>query len=162
MDMTHKLNSAARKKALKDYFTQWNGLLFAYDEAFVASDARLAAAIWRTMFDAKPDVEPWRLARIVAYVRKETARVGCVGDRVMANGYVGFGERSDPQEVMGLSPSMDKPFNEGELRYMRGAVERWRKYVHEDREALKRYKEEVENKEEEKNAWSLRSLLGFR
>ena len=48
MHVDHNITSSAlRQRYLKDIFTQFRGLLLAYDEGLVKGDAILASALWR-------------------------------------------------------------------------------------------------------------------
>jgi cytochrome b pre-mRNA-processing protein 3 len=100
MDLVQKLDGSSRKKYLKDYFEIWRGTILAYDEGLVKGDAVLAAAVWRMVFDAKEDVDPVKIAVVTAYIRREVARVGALGDKVLATGYVGFGEPVSETDVL--------------------------------------------------------------
>jgi len=113
MDLTHKLSATQRKKSLEDYSNIWGGTVAAYDEGLVKGDAVLATAIWRQLFSADPDADPVKIALVTAYVRKELARVGRLEDRVMARGYVGFGEPVSETDILMQSPLMRMPFRNG-------------------------------------------------
>ncbi|KAF2196873.1 hypothetical protein GQ43DRAFT_475939 [Delitschia confertaspora ATCC 74209] len=89
----HKITSASlRQKWLKDLFEQWRGTLLAYDEGLVKGDAMLAAAIWRNLFGADPNVDFKRLAEIVSYMRREIRRLDLASDDDVAVGQWTFGQ----------------------------------------------------------------------
>jgi cytochrome b pre-mRNA-processing protein 3 len=111
MDLVQKLTGSQRSKYLKDYFEIWRGTILAYDEGLVKGDAVLAAAVWRMLFDAKEDVDPVKIALVTAYLRKEVARVGLLGDKVLASGWVGFGEPVGEADILMQSPLMKLPFD---------------------------------------------------
>ncbi|KAK3322508.1 ubiquinol-cytochrome C chaperone-domain-containing protein [Apodospora peruviana] len=70
MDMTHDLSSRTlRQRYLRDLFTQWRGVVMAYDEGLVKGDAVMAAAVWRNVFKAREDVDVRALAAIVSWMR---------------------------------------------------------------------------------------------
>ena len=69
--------SGIRQRYLKDLYTQWRGVLAAYDEGLASGDAVLAGAVWRNVFkgseDMAGDVE--KVAGVVGYLRREIERV---------------------------------------------------------------------------------------
>jgi cytochrome b pre-mRNA-processing protein 3 len=111
MDLVQKLTGTQRSKYLKDYYEIWRGTILAYDEGLVKGDAVLAAAVWRMLFDAKEDVDPVKIALVTAYLRKEVGRVGLLGDKVLASGWVGFGEPVSEDDILMQSPLMQLPFD---------------------------------------------------
>lgn len=92
MDLVHKMDGQDRKKNLDDFSQIWRGSILAYDEGLIKGDAVLATAIWRQLFDGDVNADPVKIALVTAYVRRELARIGWLEDRVIARGYVGFGE----------------------------------------------------------------------
>jgi cytochrome b pre-mRNA-processing protein 3 len=110
MDFVHKMDATQRKKYLDQYFQIWTGMILAYDEGLIKGDAVLAAAVWRMLFDADPEVEPIKIALVVAYMRREVARIGQLDDNIIARGYVGFGEPVSEMDILKQSPSMRAPF----------------------------------------------------
>ncbi|KAF2138230.1 uncharacterized protein K452DRAFT_256336 [Aplosporella prunicola CBS 121167] len=105
---------AVRNKYLKDLFVQWRGVTAAYDEGLVRGDAVLAAALWRNLWKGE-ELRPRELAMLVAYVRREVARLGRLSDAEIAAGDVGFGDlRSERRVVDEKSTMMDKPFGADE------------------------------------------------
>ena len=110
MDFVHKMDATQRKKYLDQYFQIWTGTILAYDEGLIKGDAVLAAAVWRMLFDADPEVEPIKIALVVAYMRREVARIGQLDDNIIARGYVGFGEPVSEMDILKQSPSMRAPF----------------------------------------------------
>ncbi|KAK7754226.1 Serine carboxypeptidase 3 [Diatrype stigma] len=70
MELSHGLSSRGlRHRYLKDLFVQWRGVLVAYDEGVVRGDPALAAAVWRNVFKARPDVDARAVAAIVSWMR---------------------------------------------------------------------------------------------
>jgi cytochrome b pre-mRNA-processing protein 3 len=100
MDFEHKMDGQTRKKYLDQYFQVWTGTILAYDEGLVKGDAVLATAVWRLLFDANQDVDPLKIALIVAYIRREVARLGELDDNIIARGYVGFGEPVSEKDIL--------------------------------------------------------------
>jgi cytochrome b pre-mRNA-processing protein 3 len=108
MDTLHSIASRSiRSKYLKDLFLQWRGVLVSYDEGLVRGDAVLASAVWRNIFGGREDVDPVRLAMVVAFLRREVSRVGGEGE-AMAWGRFG-GLKSEEPVVLMKSHFMDKP-----------------------------------------------------
>ncbi|KAL8656450.1 MAG: hypothetical protein Q9210_000243 [Variospora velana] len=81
-----------RNKYLKDLFTQWRGILAAYDEGLVKGDAVLATAVWRNVFDAREDVDLQGLGDVVCYMRGVMKGLEAVGDEEVGKGDVEFGD----------------------------------------------------------------------
>ena len=76
MDIVHHISSRGlRQRYLQDLFMVWRGVMVAYDEGLMRGDAVLAAAVWRNMFKAQPDVDARHLAAIVSYIRRSIARL---------------------------------------------------------------------------------------
>ncbi|KAI0527802.1 hypothetical protein F5B22DRAFT_582404 [Xylaria bambusicola] len=70
MDLSHGISSRAlRGRYLKDLFTQWRGIVAAYDEGVAKGDAVLASAVWRNVFKAREDVNVRDLAATVSWMR---------------------------------------------------------------------------------------------
>jgi cytochrome b pre-mRNA-processing protein 3 len=110
LDFEHKIDATNRKKTLGDFFEIWRGTILAYDEGLMKGDAVMAAAVWRQLFGASGEVDPVKIALVVAYIRKELARVGNLSDKTLANGYVGFGEPVSETDILMQSPLMRMPF----------------------------------------------------
>ncbi|KAK9465592.1 ubiquinol-cytochrome C chaperone-domain-containing protein [Lipomyces arxii] len=55
--------------SLKEFNVQLRGAVFAYDEAILVSDAVLAAAIWRNVFNGRQNINLDHLASLVRHVR---------------------------------------------------------------------------------------------
>lgn len=72
MSLWHGMGGSrtVRNKYLKDLFTQWRGVVYAYDEGLVKGDAVLATAVWRNLWKADEDVEWEKVALVVAYLRR--------------------------------------------------------------------------------------------
>jgi cytochrome b pre-mRNA-processing protein 3 len=111
MDFVHKLSATQRRKDLEAYTQIWRGTIVAYDEGLVKGDAVLATAIWRQLFNAHADADPVKIALVTAYVRRELARIGRLDDKVVARGYVGFGEPVQETDVLMQSPLMKLPIH---------------------------------------------------
>ncbi|KAI1878186.1 uncharacterized protein JN550_000368 [Neoarthrinium moseri] len=70
MDVTHGISARGlRHRYLKDLFVQWRGVILSYDEGVARGDAALAAAVWRNVYKARPDVDVRHLAAVTAWVR---------------------------------------------------------------------------------------------
>lgn len=114
MDYEHKMDGSSRKKYIDHYFHIWTGTILAYDEGMVGGDAALGAAVWRMLFNADPDVDPVKIALVVAYMRREIARLGHLDDRTIARGYVGFGEPVKDEDLFNnRAPSAASPLRPG-------------------------------------------------
>lgn len=81
MDRLHHITSRGlRQRHLQDLFMAWRGVIVAYDEGLVRGDAVLAAAVWRNLFKANPDVDLRHLAAIVAWMRRSMAQLDRMPD----------------------------------------------------------------------------------
>ncbi|KAH0538152.1 hypothetical protein FGG08_005260 [Glutinoglossum americanum] len=88
----HITAGSIRSRYLKDLFVQYRGAVAAYDEGFArGSDAVLAAALWRNLWAARPDVDWWGLAVVVSYVRRVVKGLEGVGLEDLGAG-MRFGE----------------------------------------------------------------------
>lgn len=110
MDFVHKVDASQRKKYLDTYSQIWAGSLLAYDEGLIKGDSVLASAIWRQLFNADESIEPVKIALVTAYVRRELARLGRMDDKVLARGYIGFGDPVEETDILMQSPLMRVPF----------------------------------------------------
>ncbi|KAL8927509.1 MAG: hypothetical protein Q9208_002314 [Pyrenodesmia sp. 3 TL-2023] len=81
-----------RNKYLKDFFTQWRGVLAAYDEGLVKGDAVLATAVWRNIFHGREDVDLKGLGEVVCYMRGVLKGLEAMEDTELARGEVVFGD----------------------------------------------------------------------
>ncbi|KAL8943509.1 MAG: hypothetical protein Q9216_001044 [Gyalolechia sp. 2 TL-2023] len=81
-----------RNNYLKDLFTQWRGVLAAYDEGVVKGDAVLATAVWRNVFDGKEDVDLKGLGDVVCYMRGVLKGLEGMDNNEIARGDVEFGD----------------------------------------------------------------------
>ncbi|KJR88747.1 uncharacterized protein SPSK_07716 [Sporothrix schenckii 1099-18] len=85
MDRLHHITSRGlRQRHLQDLFMAWRGVIVAYDEGVVRGDAVLAAAVWRNLFKAHPDVDLRHLAAVVAWMRRSLAQL----DRMQDEGLI--------------------------------------------------------------------------
>ena len=111
MTTLHNIQSrATRNNYLKDLFLQWRGVTAAYDEGMMKGDAVLAAAVWRNVCKADPDVDLVNLGCIVSYMRSVLSALENMGIDV-AQGDVVFGDpSSEISLVMMKSKMMDQPF----------------------------------------------------
>jgi cytochrome b pre-mRNA-processing protein 3 len=110
MDTLHSITSrGVRSKYLKDLFMQWRGVLVSYDEGLMRGDAVLASAVWRNVFGARDDVDPVRLAMVVAWLRREVSRVSSEGDAMQWSRFGGL--KSEEHVVLMKSHFMDKPLS---------------------------------------------------
>ncbi|KAK5118399.1 hypothetical protein LTR62_002913 [Meristemomyces frigidus] len=81
-----------RNKYLKDLWLQWRGLLLSYDEGLIGGDAVMATAVWRNLYRGGLETDVRDLGTVVAYMRRELARLGEMGDGEVSSGEVKFGE----------------------------------------------------------------------
>ncbi|KAI5852659.1 ubiquinol-cytochrome C chaperone-domain-containing protein [Morchella snyderi] len=101
MIQDYKLTAGGqRKKYLKDLYAQYRGMIAGYDEGLVKGDAVLAAAVWRNVFDADPDVDVELLAVVTSYVRRCVAGLDKVEDDVVHAGKIKFGLPMDEEPVV--------------------------------------------------------------
>ena len=100
-----------RNRYLKDIYVQWRGLLAAYDEGMVRGDAALAAAIWRNIFKANPDVDAQALAQITSYIRKDLLKLDSLSEEKLMMADWAFGSPEGERAlVKSKSQMMDLPF----------------------------------------------------
>lgn len=119
MVMWHEMSSrTVRNKALKDLWLQWRGVQLGYDEGLVKGDAVFAAAVWRNVFKANEGVDLGDLGRVVGYMRREIWKLGKVGDEVVYEGRVKFGEPKD-YVLEGKARGSGKTFDSEDLRALR-------------------------------------------
>ncbi|KAL8830295.1 MAG: hypothetical protein Q9170_005801 [Blastenia crenularia] len=95
-----------RNKYLKDLFTQWRGVLAAYDEGLVKGDAVLATALWRNVFDGKEDVDLRGLAEVVSYMRGVLKGLEGMDDEEVGKGDVVFGNPGTQRKVVEVRSRM--------------------------------------------------------
>ncbi|RPA92720.1 hypothetical protein L873DRAFT_1708686 [Choiromyces venosus 120613-1] len=89
---TYKITAGGQRKTyLKDLYSQYRGMIAGYDEGLCKGDAILAAAIWRNVFNARPDVDMEVLAMITSYVRRVVHGLDKVDDQVLFSARVTFG-----------------------------------------------------------------------
>jgi cytochrome b pre-mRNA-processing protein 3 len=86
-------------KNLNMYTNFYFGAVIAYDEALNASDALLADALWRNIFDLSPDVSPRTLAMLVHYVRREVYNVMRLDITAVFDGRVSFSPDISPETL---------------------------------------------------------------
>lgn len=107
MIVNHGLESrGARNGYLKDLFLQWRGILLAYDEGLMKGDAVLAAAVWRNLCNANPDVDIKQLAMIVSFMRRTIKELEATSDIELVGGGLKFGKPTDEAKVVGLASGM--------------------------------------------------------
>lgn len=73
------VSKSVRARYIKDLFTQWRGVVAAYDEGLVRGDAELGAAVWRNLWggvgmgvaEAEGGKVDWRgVAVVVGWMRR--------------------------------------------------------------------------------------------
>ncbi|KNC76146.1 hypothetical protein SARC_11343 [Sphaeroforma arctica JP610] len=77
MGVTDAMEVGRRIKQLVEIF--W-GFTVAYDEGLLYEDSVLAAALWRNMYDCRPDVPIQELEALVRYIRRETLALDDMSD----------------------------------------------------------------------------------
>ena len=109
-----------RNRYLKDLFLQWRGILAAYDEGLVKSDAVLGSAVWRNLFKGDEDVDWRNVAMVVGYMRKAIVELDKVKEvnelpkrldgpeGVWARSLVGVREMVDKQSS-GIREGFERP-----------------------------------------------------
>jgi cytochrome b pre-mRNA-processing protein 3 len=80
---------------LKDYNSQLRGLVRSYDEGFASDDATLATALWRNLFNARPEIDYVHLEAAVKYVRIQLYILSKVSDRDFGLGKFQFASPND-------------------------------------------------------------------
>lgn len=112
-----------RNKYLKDLWVQWRGVLVSYDEGLIKGDAVLAGAVWRNVFSAREDVDLGDVAVVVAYLRREIARLDRIDDSELSTGNIKF--PSPAKEVKELaemkSAMIGRSFTQEDLAGMKAA-----------------------------------------
>ena len=77
----HEVHSKTlMQRYLKDLFAQWRGVIISYDEGLVGDDVVLAAALWRNIFHADPDIDLRRLEAVVSWMRHRFQALEAVPD----------------------------------------------------------------------------------
>ncbi|KAA8913855.1 ubiquinol-cytochrome C chaperone-domain-containing protein [Sphaerosporella brunnea] len=92
--------ASERSGYMKDLFHQYRGMTAAFDEGLVKSDAILATALWRNIFDASEDVDIEAMATVTSYVRRALSKLGSVDDDVIMRGHVKFGLPLEERKVV--------------------------------------------------------------
>lgn len=102
MHKQYKINSSSqRSKYLKDLFVQYRGMLAAYDEALARnSDAVLATAIWRNVFDGREDIDLKTLGLVTGYTRRLVSALDRLDDDVITRGKVTFGDPRREESIL--------------------------------------------------------------
>lgn len=99
--MQQQITSGQQRKGhLKALYEQYRGMTAGFDEGLCKGDAVLAAAIWRNLFDGKPDVDVELLAIITSYVRRVLSGLDKVSDETVYAGRVEFGNPLDEKPVV--------------------------------------------------------------
>ena len=76
---------------LKEFYENFRGLTIAYDEGLIKTDAVLAAAFWRNLYQNTPtSVDFEKLAKIVNYFWKNMKLLDMSGQNAFATGEFGF------------------------------------------------------------------------
>ncbi|KAI9152470.1 Serine carboxypeptidase 3 [Blastocladiella emersonii ATCC 22665] len=105
-------------RSLKEFLSIFYGGIMSYDEALVHSDALLASALWRNLFQSQAD--PQHLAEFVAVVRKELAHLETVdAETVLAGRFHFLNEATAaPASSSVASGTIDdsKPLSPDEMR----------------------------------------------
>ncbi|OAA58558.1 beta-ketoacyl synthase [Niveomyces insectorum RCEF 264] len=114
MDVVHHITSRGlRQRHLQDLFMAWRGVIVAYDEGLVRGDAVLAAALWRNLFKARPEVDLRHLAAVVSWMRRSVSRLGQMPDEsVLLRSASGIFSWPSPEADLAL---VDRPATQ-ELR----------------------------------------------
>ena len=95
------------QKQMKEFFENFRGLTIAYDEGVTKSDAVLAAAFWRNLYQTSPNsVDFEKIAKIVNYFWKNMKLLDMTGQQAFTTGEFGF-----------LSPDRTPPGMEWQPHY---------------------------------------------
>ncbi|KAL9603481.1 MAG: hypothetical protein Q9219_001168 [cf. Caloplaca sp. 3 TL-2023] len=98
-----------RNKYLKDLFTQWRGVLAAYDEGLLKGDAVLATAVWRNIFSGREDLDMKGLGAVVSYTRGVLKGLEGMGDEEFGMGDIEFGDPGSQMKVVeGMMQALPK------------------------------------------------------
>ncbi|KAH0551675.1 hypothetical protein GP486_007105, partial [Trichoglossum hirsutum] len=119
MIANHRISARMlRSRYLKDLFVQYRGAVAAYDEALArASDPVLAAALWRNLWAARPDVDLRHLAVVVSYFRRVMKGLEGMGDEGLVGGSLRFGDPAAERAVVDVrSRLLDEPFGEDDFK----------------------------------------------
>ncbi|GMF03618.1 unnamed protein product [Ambrosiozyma monospora] len=101
------MSGAIRETYMKDFHSQLMGMVFSYDEALASnSDARLAAAVWRNVFNADKNVDLVKLEAVVRYIRMQMYVLSKISDRSF--GFGDFEFVSPNETVEPLTPEEEK------------------------------------------------------
>ncbi|CAZ83815.1 unnamed protein product [Tuber melanosporum] len=110
---TYKITSGGQRKTyLKDLYSQYRGMIAGYDEGLCKGDAVLATAIWRNVFNARPDVDMEVLAMITSYVRRVIHGLDKVNDQVLNSARVTFGLPNGEVEMVRMESKFIGTFPE--------------------------------------------------
>ncbi|QPG74702.1 hypothetical protein FOA43_002035 [Brettanomyces nanus] len=94
------LSGRIRDMYLKDFHSQMIGMVCAFDEGFASeSDAYLAYAVWRNIFNGDKNVDIVKLEAVVRYVRMQLYVLDKISDRAFGFGdfeFVAPSETVDP------------------------------------------------------------------
>ncbi|KAH3666025.1 hypothetical protein OGAPHI_004214 [Ogataea philodendri] len=105
------LSGQIRESYMKDFHSQLLGITFSYDEALASnSDAVLAAALWRNMFNGDKNIDNVKLEALVRYVRMQLYVLDKICDRAFGFGdfeFVSPNETIDP-----LTPEEEQKLKE--------------------------------------------------
>lgn len=95
------------QKQMKEFYENFRGLTFAYDEGITKNDAVLAAAFWRNLYQSSPTgVDFEKLAKILNYFWKNMKLLDLSGQSAFQTGEFGF-----------LSPDRTPPGMEWQPHY---------------------------------------------
>lgn len=95
------------QKQMKEFYENFRSLTIAYDEGLTKSDAVLAAAFWRNLYQSSPsDVDFEKLVKIVNYFWKNMKLLDMSGQTAFLTGEFGF-----------LSPDRTPPGMEWQPHY---------------------------------------------
>lgn len=95
-----------RNNYLKDLFSQWRGVLAAYDEGLVKGDAVLATAVWRNIFNGREDVDMKGLGEVVSYMRGLLKGLEGMDDEEVGRGEVVFGDPGTQRKIVEVKSRM--------------------------------------------------------
>lgn len=118
-----RINSGRiRDQYLREFHTQFRGMVLSYDEGFSTSDLNLAFAVWRNLYNANQRIDYWKLELIVRYIRMQLYVLSKMSDREFGFGKFEFVPadeivyRLTPEEELELKKKAHEMFDEKKMK----------------------------------------------
>ncbi|ORZ33748.1 ubiquinol-cytochrome C chaperone-domain-containing protein [Catenaria anguillulae PL171] len=106
-------------KSLKEFLSIFYGGILSYDEALTHSDALLASALWRNLFQSHPSVDLAHVAEYVRLVRRELQLLEAVERDEVIKGRWRFAHEAEAEAQGKVRAGQDddvKPLSPDEMR----------------------------------------------